>query len=169
MTDFDKIARDVETMRKLTEQDAFAKLVHSASAAAAQLSYPNKLHDLQSAAIPFTNFRRPPSPRELNEYQSAGVLMKRLADTISSWRTQAPKDVQPAILAILNGGIQINVTLLAEESFHGIRIEGTLNGSPCMLLSHQSSVQLLCYLAKVETEEKRRTIGFIIDGEETQV
>jgi hypothetical protein len=112
---------------------------------------------------------RIPTPKEQNNYQSAGVLMRRLADTIAQWRTQVPDDSQPAITAILHGGIQINVSLLAEESFHGIRIEGTINGSPCMLLAHQSSVQLLCYVAKVEKEESRRKIGFIIDGQEQSV
>lgn len=77
--------------------------------------------------------------------------------------------MQPVILAILNGGIQIDVERMAQESFHGIRIEGLLNGNPCMLLSHQSSVQLLCFVQKVEKENYRRKIGFIIDGVETEV
>lgn len=112
---------------------------------------------------------RPVHPAEQNLYQSAGALMRRLADTVTEWRAQVPEDAQPAILAILHGGVQINVTLLAEESFHGIRIEGTLNGAPCMLLAHQSSVQLLCYVAKVAEAAPRRTIGFIIDGETREI
>ncbi len=112
---------------------------------------------------------KPTHPAEQNLYQSAGALMRRLADTVTEWRAQVPEDSQPAILAILHGGVQISVTLLAEESFHGIRVEGTLNGAPCMLLSHQSSIQLLCYVAKVEPEAPRRTIGFIIDGETREI
>lgn len=108
---------------------------------------------------------KPLNQLEENRYRSAGELMRRLADTITQWRAQVPKDTQPAILAILHGGAQIQVTLLAEESYHGIRIEGTIDGNPCMLLAHQSSVQLLCYVAKVEAESARRKIGFIIDGE----
>lgn len=110
-----------------------------------------------------------PTWEEANKYQSAGVLMRRLADSITQWREQLPNDQQPAILAILNGGIQINVERLAEESFHGIRIEGKVEGNPCMVLAHQATVQLLCYIEKVEKEEHRRRIGFIIDGEEKQV
>lgn len=101
-------------------------------------------------------------------YQSARALLQRLSQTMSEWREELDDDVQPAIMAILNGGIQIQVDLLATESFHGIRIEGLLNGNPCMLLSHQSSVQLLCFVQKIEKQERRRKIGFIIDGVETE-
>jgi hypothetical protein len=104
-----------------------------------------------------------------NEYQSAGVLMRRLADTLTQWRQQLPADEEPAILAVLYGGIQVSVERLAQESFHGIRIEGQMNGSPCMLLAHQSTVQLLCFVKKVEPKQVKRRIGFIIDGEEEQV
>ena len=104
-----------------------------------------------------------------NSYQSARALLQRLSQTVSEWRQQLDEDMQPIILAILNGGIQIDVERMAQESFHGIRIEGLLNGNPCMLLSHQSSVQLLCFVQKVEKENYRRKIGFIIDGVETEV
>ena len=103
-----------------------------------------------------------------NFYQSARALLQRLSQTVSEWRQQLDEDMQPVILAILNGGIQIDVERMAQESFHGIRIEGLLNGNPCMLLSHQSSVQLLCFVQKVEKENYRRKIGFIIDGVETE-
>ncbi|MCW8879040.1 MAG: hypothetical protein OQJ89_06520 [Kangiellaceae bacterium] len=109
------------------------------------------------------------SPHEANEYQSAGALMRRLADTIVQWREQLPDDMEPAILAVMHGGIQINVERLAQESFHGIRIEGNMNGSPCMLLAHQSTVQMLCFVKKVEEQKVKRRIGFIIDGEEEEV
>jgi len=107
-----------------------------------------------------------PGPEESNAYQSARALMMRLADSISQWRHQRPADRQPAILAVLNGGLQIAVERLAEESFHGIRIEGRIDGNPCMVLAHQATVQLLCYIEIVEKEESRRCIGFIINGEE---
>lgn len=103
-----------------------------------------------------------------NSYQSARALLQRLSQTVTEWRKQLDDDVQPAILAIMNGGIQIDVERMAQESFHGIRIEGLLNGNPCMLLSHQSSVQLLCFVQKIEQEKQRRKIGFIIDGVETE-
>jgi hypothetical protein len=110
-----------------------------------------------------------PTQKERNEYQSAGVLMRHLADSIVQWRQQLPADQQPAIIAILNGGIQMNVERLTEESFHGIRLEGKLAGIPCMLLAHQATVQLLCYIEEIKEEEHRRHIGFIIDGKEEQI
>lgn len=104
-----------------------------------------------------------------NSYQSAAVLMRQLADSIMDWRQQLPEDAQPAIMAILHGGMQIKVHRLSQESFHGIRIEGTLNNNPCMLLAHQSTVQMLCYVEKLAKGASRRKIGFIIEGEETEV
>jgi hypothetical protein len=107
-----------------------------------------------------------------NNYQSSAVLMRRLAESITEWRKQLPDQVQPAVLAILHGGLQIRVHRLAQESFHGIRIEGTMNGNPCMLLAHQATVQMLCYVEKIDTnqqEQKPRKIGFIIEGEEREV
>jgi len=103
-----------------------------------------------------------------NSYQSSRALLQRLSQTMSDWRKELDEDVQPAIVAILNGGLRIDVERMAQESFHGIRIEGLLNGNPCMLLSHQSSVQLLCFVQKIENEKPRRKIGFIIDGVETE-
>ncbi len=103
-----------------------------------------------------------------NSYQSARVLLQRLSQTVTDWRKELGDDVEPAILAILNGGIQVNIEHMAQESFHGICIEGLLNGNPCMLLSHQSSMQLLCFVQKVEKQKPRRKIGFIIDGVETE-
>jgi len=129
-----------------------------------------KEHVVQQRPLPLLHVpKKDPGLREANEYQSAGMLMRRLADTIVQWREQLPEDEEPAILAVMYGGIQINVERLAQESFHGIRIEGSMNGSPCMLLAHQSTVQLLCFVKKVEKAQPRRRIGFIIDGEEEEV
>lgn len=108
-----------------------------------------------------------PTPKERNEFQSSGVLVRRMAETVRQWRAKVPNDSQPVVLALLQGGIQINVSLLAEESFHVLRIEGTIDGDECMLLTHQASVQLLCFVQKIEQEDQRRQIGFITDGKRT--
>ena len=152
------------------DQKAVEQANHQAMREAVESTGMVCLPTIANIPLPQTSIAEAPSEQEVsNDFRSAGVLMRRLADTVIQWRSQLPEDEQPAITAILNGGIQINVLRLAQESFHGIRIEGTINGSPCMLLSHQSSVQLLCYVEKVEKEEFRRRIGFIIDGEEEEV
>lgn len=106
--------------------------------------------------------------QEINDYRSAAELIRSLANTIRLWRQNTPADAQPAITAILSGGMQISVTRLAQESFHGIRIEGHVAGNPCMILTHQSNVQLLCYIEKIAEEAPERKIGFIVDGKETE-
>lgn len=99
--------------------------------------------------VPPIESLRGPTPKDQNAFQSSGVLVKKMAQTVGDWRKQVPEDCQPVVLALLHGGVQINVTVLAEESFHALRIEGTMNGGPCLLLTHQASVQLLCYVEKV--------------------
>jgi hypothetical protein len=137
--------------------------------------YQNAQQILQMQVVPQRQLPSLTIPKESTpvnsplEHESAGALMRRLADTIMQWREQLPEDEEPAILAILSGGIQINVERLAQESFNGIRIEGTMNGSPCMLLAHQSTVQMLCFVQQVEEPTKKRRIGFIIEGQEEEV
>lgn len=95
--------------------------------------------------------------------------MERLATSISEWRKQLPEGLQPAVIAILHGGIQIEVTSLAQESFHGIRVEGKINGEVCLILAHQSTIQLLCYAQSINPPETpSRKIGFIINGVERE-
>ncbi len=110
-----------------------------------------------------------PHPVSHDEHESAGAMLSRLAQTIMEWREALPEDAQPVITAIASGGVQIIVERLAQESFHGVRVEGLMNGSPCMLLAHQANLELLCFIEKVQEAEFRRKIGFIIDGEEKEV
>lgn len=107
-----------------------------------------------------------PTSEERNEYQSASVLIRALAEDTQQWRMQLPENLSPAILAVLYGGIQIHVQTLSQVSFHGIRIEGTLNGSPCSVLAHQATVQMLCYANETPLA---RPIGFIWDSGKTEV
>jgi queuine/archaeosine tRNA-ribosyltransferase len=112
---------------------------------------------------------RSPSSEVQNEYQSAGALMRRLAQTIVEWRKQLPEGVQPALMAIVQGGPQIKIQSLAQEGFHGIRIDGYIGEAPCILLAHQATVQILCYVEEIMPPEKpKRSIGFIIEGEQTE-
>ena len=95
--------------------------------------------------------------------------MQVLADEALQWKEQLPENYNPAIIAILYGGIQIHVQALSQVSFHGIRIEGTMNGSPCSLLALQSTVQLLCYAEEVKSDVPRNPIGFIWNNKRVEV
>ena len=134
-------------------------------------SHFDALKDFAVPKISIPDFVRPlklATQEEMNQYQSASVLLRRLAESITQWRSQLPaqEEVQPAVRALLNGGVQIEVETLAQESFHGIRIEGKIQGSPCIVLAHQATVQLLCFIQPVQPpEHPRRPIGFIIHGE----
>lgn len=110
-----------------------------------------------------------PDLRESNEFRSAGALMKSIADEVLSWRESLPEGFQPAIVAILQGGIQIDVLKLSQVSFHGIRIEGTMAGNACVMFAHQANIQMLCHAIKVKKTLPNRTIGFIWPDKSVQV
>lgn len=131
---------------------------------------------LNKQMVPVPGFR-PPSAREdnlcpppscsqedLNQFRSAGVLLEALAAEARAWSAKLPAGYRPAIVALLNGGLQIEVRTLAQVSFDGIRIEGLMGGNPCSLLAHQSTVQLVCYavnIAEADEEGRHHPIGFI--------
>ena len=110
-----------------------------------------------------------PNLQESNEFRSAGVLMKAIADEALSWRESLEEGLQPAIIAILQGGIQIEVLKLSQVSFHGIRIEGKMAGSSCVMFAHQASVQMLCHAVEVKEEAPKRSIGFIWPDKEVNI
>lgn len=109
---------------------------------------------------------RVPDFEETNHFQSAGVMLRRLADSIRAWRAQLPSDLQPGVFALLNSSVQIDVTSLAQESFHGIRITGSIGDAECVVLAHQATLQILCIAQPIRPPEPpKRPIGFIIDGQ----
>jgi len=95
--------------------------------------------------------------------------MVALSNEALRWKNELPDKYRPAITAILHGGIQIDINSLSQVSFNGIQIEGTINGSPCSLLAHQSTVQLLCYAVEITEETPSRPIGFIWPGHNIEV
>ena len=101
------------------------------------------------------------SMEEQNEYRSAAVFLASLAAEVKAWRVQLPPSYQPAVVAILHGGVQINVMQLAQVSFDGIRIEGLVQGSPVTVFAHQSTVQMMCFATELVEEKEPNPIGFI--------
>jgi len=59
-----------------------------------------------------------------------------LATEVKAWRAQSPPNYQPAVMAILHGGAQVNIVRVAQVSFDGIRIEGVLQSNPVTLFAH---------------------------------
>ncbi len=108
------------------------------------------------------------SREDENEFRSAGVLLEALAIEARAWSEKLPSNFRPAIVAILHGGVQVEVRSLAQVSFDGIRIEGTMGEDvPCSMLAHQGTIQLVCYAKELnelwdkELERAKNPIGFI--------
>lgn len=89
------------------------------------------------------------------------MFLASLASEVKAWRGQLPQNDQLAVMAILHGGIQVNVMKLARVSFIGICIEGLLQGSPVTLFAHQSTGQMLYFAMEIQEPEQRNPIGFI--------
>ena len=103
----------------------------------------------------------------VHRFESAGEFVKRLAERVHQWREQLGEDEQPVILALLPNGKAIDVWSVGEDGHSSVVVEGSMDDSPCMFISHQASFQILCYTQKVEPE-KRRKIGFHVGGEEIE-
>lgn len=100
-----------------------------------------------------------------HRFESSGEFIRRLAFRVSKWREGLPDDEEPAIFALMSNGDAVSVHTLGEDGHSSVVVEGTLNGSPCMLISHQSSFQVLCYTRKIEEEKPARKIGFHVGRE----
>lgn len=106
-----------------------------------------------------------------HRFESAGEFIKRLAHRVSKWRENVAEDEVPVVLSFLPTGDIVEVLTIGEDGHSSVVIEGLVDGSPCMFISHQASLQILCYTRKIEEEPEeepkpRRRIGFHVGGEE---
>ena len=104
-----------------------------------------------------------------HKFESAGEFVKRLAERVSKWRELLPEDREPVILTFLPTGDMVEVVTIGEDGHSSVVIEGLVDNDPCMFISHQASLQVLCYTRKITQEEekepKKRTIGFHVGGQ----
>lgn len=103
-----------------------------------------------------------------HRFESAGEFIKRLAHRVQVWRENLPSDEQPMILALLPDGSSVQVLSLAEDGHSSVVVEGVINEQGCMFITHQASLQILCFTQKIEDETEPRSIGFHVGGEEIQ-
>ena len=103
-----------------------------------------------------------------HRFESSGEFIRRLVLRITKWREDLPEDQEPAIMALMSNGDAVEVHSLGEDGHSSVVVEGSLEGSPCMFISHQSSFQVLCYTRKIVENSARRKIGFHVGGEEIE-
>lgn len=131
-------------------------------------------HGVSAALPPFEPMPRPPlaqpglEARDWQRVESSSALIQRLQLRVEWWLNHLPSDQQPVILAILSNGMGVYVNALSAEGHNGVVIEGNLpDQGPCMIVAHQATVQLLCFIEKVEVGQPRRAIGFNVDWSDT--
>lgn len=103
-----------------------------------------------------------------HRFESSGEFIRRLAFRVTKWREELPADEEPVIFALMSNGDAVEVHTLGEDGHSSVVVEGTLNGMPCMFISHQSGFQVVCYTRKIEEEKPARKIGFHVGGEEIE-
>ena len=110
---------------------------------------------------------RQPTPEEAHDFESAGQVLERLAAEIQIWLhdmalNKASTAKRWVLSASLSNGATINVHSLSARGHSMLKLEGELpDGTPCLLVGHQYSVQLLAYHVARKTEEPpNREIGF---------
>lgn len=111
-----------------------------------------------------------PKERE-HRFESAGEFIRRLAHRVGMWREGVAENEVPMVLTFLPTGDVVEVLTIGEDGHSSVVIEGLVDGSSCMFISHQASLQILCYTRKLEQEEEqepRRMIGFHVGGEKLE-
>lgn len=106
-----------------------------------------------------------------HRFESAGEFIKRLAHRVTKWRESVAEDEIPVVLTFLPTGDIVEVLSIGEDGHSSVVIEGLVDGMPSMFISHQASLQILCYTKKIEKDEPeppRRVIGFHVGGEEIE-
>jgi len=103
-----------------------------------------------------------------HRFESAGEFIKRLAHRVQQWRETLAEDEQPHILALTPNGGAVQVFSIAEDGHSSVVVEGLLDEAPCMFISHQASLQILCFTQKLQEEEEPRKIGFHVGGEQIE-
>lgn len=103
-----------------------------------------------------------------HRFESAGEFITRLAHRVQAWRESLPADEQPMILALLPDGSSVQVFSLAEDGHSSVVVEGLIEETSCMFITHQASLQILCFTQKLEEKETPRTIGFHVGGKQIQ-
>jgi hypothetical protein len=101
------------------------------------------------------------SEEDKNYYSSSEAFLYRLQQRISRWESNLPDNAQPVIIAILTDGTEIRVLEMGPEGHNGIVIQGLIGNEECIVVTHQNTTQLLCFIEKVEQPIQRRPIGFI--------
>lgn len=128
----------------------------------------DRLANLSAAAnrplygLPRVSLRGPvvPTPEEMSSYDSAEKLIDRLKQRYEAWIKQLPENVQPVIYLMLSNGAAIPVLSISQEGHNGVVIDGLIDGVPCMIVTHQTNLQLLCVAETIVEQSERRTIGF---------
>jgi len=110
--------------------------------------------------------QRAPATEEKQRTGSAGELVIHLAAHFRRWEKDIPQDKEPIVVAVLANGTAIPVTRLGSEGYHGLIIFGKLDGSHCMITSHQANLTLLCTTGVKDPENYIPKIEFYVDGKE---
>jgi len=93
--------------------------------------------------------------------RSSAAFIDALRVLEMSWETQLPPDSQIAIYVLLPNRKELRLSVISEQGFNGVLIEGyDENGEQCVLIAHQATLQFFCKVENVTPDRPKRQIGF---------
>lgn len=124
------------------------------------------MNDLSSLAVPVV---RELTPEQKHGFESAGAFVNQIALALQFWLDN--NGVVNDKRWVLSAGETIEVHSLAASGHSMLQLEGQrTDGTLCLLMAHQHSVQLLAYYVPRKKEEPpKREIGFHTGTQEIKI
>lgn len=123
---------------------------------------------LSRESIRFAPHLRPPTTErvkpEETEQTSAELFLLDLQAKCEELRGELVDNEQLVIYAIFNG-VTMEVNVVQSDTYNRIRLIGVIGGLETVVVIKESDFILLFRKVRIELEEPRRRIGFIIEGE----
>ena len=108
--------------------------------------------------------RRPrPRPERQPTHDSAAELVHTMSDIVDGWLEDLEPDEQAVIIAILGDQTALRVVEMTAQGHDVVILRGETANGPCMLVAHQATIQLICFIERITPQATRRTIGFNVD------
>ena len=100
-----------------------------------------------------------PTMEERMQFSSAAYTISEMAGEIEKWKENTPKNSHLVVILQTPDGRSMDVHQVRPSGFQSFVAEGNIQGLPCMLAGHISTLALLC---SYEEDRGKDTPGFKI-------
>lgn len=117
-TDLSRVGNTKNLVESLKENSSSQRLMEDKTKIISGVPAP------QAGQFTFPDLPKIPTQEEVNKYRSASVFMQAIAEEALLWKDQLPANYKPAILALLYGGVQVQVIYWLRSVFMGYELKG---------------------------------------------